>query len=1331
MNRTLLTICCIIGCLLSSAAQDNSFKYYFRNISRKDGLSQTDIKAILQDSYGFMWFGTRNKLNRYDGHNFRIFDCYDAETNTRNNNISSLFEDAERHLWIGTDNGVYVFDPMTEKFSFINDSTETGVTMNDWVSAIKSDNEGNMWIILPNQGVFRYRKGTPLRLYTFGNCNIPSLGTPQCMIIDQSGRLWIGTNGHGIYLYNKTTDSFTQYLGNQNGETLTYENIYKMCDYGEDIIIGVHEGKLRKFNKRKNTLTDVDAPEVHYKVIREIACYDEEIWVGTQAGVYVVNEQKKSVDHIYNDPMCSYSLSDNQIGGGIYRDDEGGIWIGTNMGGINYLPRHNIEFRRHIPLNRKYSISSKRTRELVEDAKGNIWIGTENAGVNIYNPKTGQFRNIERDTRGNLSSEKTLALLRTDNNIWVGFFKNGLDIINGDNLSSRHYTGEQLGLNESSIYAMCEDSKGNIWIGNGWGVYVGNRRTMQFERQSQFGDSYIFDIIEDADGHIWVATMGKGVFHYNPHDGSLQHFTHNINDSTSLSSNSVSNITETMTGEIWLSTDRGGICRYNKESNNFTSFSVKKGLPDDTAYKILEDKDHNLWFGTNNGLVKFNPQTYTSQTYTTNDGLPGNQFNYKSALATGSGLFYFGCSEGLISFDPYKSSKNRCIPQIVITKLLINNEEILPRGENSPLEKSILYTDELTLHYSRASIGFEFAALSFTEPQANMYAYKMENVDDEWNYTHKIHTATYANLSPGKYTFKVRGANNAGVWNNDERTLRITILPPWWSSPLAYSGYIALIIISVATLFLRYKRKSEARAKGRLILIENEKEKELYRAKVEFFTHIAHEIRTPVTLINGPLEQMEKMDIDDTSVRKCIKIMRKSTSELLSLINQLLDFRKVDSNKMQMNFAPVNTVEILNDVYQQFLSTLPEKKEMSLILPEKDVYISADRHSLTKIFNNLFSNASRYSDVYIEIRVQTNGENVDIQFINDGDVIPEEQRERIFDPFYQMKKNENQLSSSGIGLSLARSLVEMHHGKLVYQEQEGLNCFVLSIPTIPAPVITTPETDAPNGPEENENKLYDETILLVEDNAELLSFLVDALQPYFAIEQATDGVMALEILESKNIDLVISDIMMPRMDGFELCRNIKSNIEYSHIPVILLTAKNDLDSKVKGVKIGAEAYIEKPFSFEYLLAQISSLIENRKREKEAFMRKPSLFASPSNICKADEELLNRIISVIEENLTNVNFGVEMLSEVVCLSRSSLHRKIKALAGTSPTDFIRLVRLKKSVELINEGSYRIGEVCFLVGINSPSYFIKLFQKQFGMTPKEFEKQARQNNEEKEK
>lgn len=1320
----------LFACLCLHAETDFDANYYFSRVASESGLSQVNVKSVLQDSYGFMWFGTRNHLNRYDGIRMKTFDCFDPVLRCGNNNISSLYEDGSRKMWVGTDKGIYIFDPVHESFSFFNDSTASGVKITDWVSDIQSDSDDNIWIVIPNEGLFRYYTPTgELFHYTIGNTVMPNLsGNPQCMCVEKNGAVWVGTNGDGVYSYDKQTDSFIQYLGDNNGESLRAENIYTMCDYGEELVLGIHEGRLRKLNKRRNTLTDVNAPEVHYKIIRHVIRHDDELWVGTESGLYIINELKKTVINLQEDPMYLHSLSDNVIEK-IYKDRENGIWIGTRFGGANYLARKGINFECYVPLSiSENSIASRRLRELKEDKNGNIWIASEESGLTIFNPKTKIFKKVgEKEGIDRYKNSKVLGLFLDETQAWVGFFKNGMDVIQVPHFRFTHYTGEDINLDESSVYAICEDRFGKIWLGNGWGVFRGDKEKKDFSRLDQFGLSYVYDIMEDSKGYIWVATLGNGVFRYNQATDELVHYIHNMDDSLSLSSNSVSDITETMLGDIWFSTDRGGICRYNRNTDNFTSFWIEDGLPDDVSYKIIEDKENNLWFGTNNGLVKFDPATARIKVFSEKDGLPIHAFNYKSALASSTGKFYFGGLNGLLSFDPYLFDENKFVPPVYITRFSIFNKEVDIYTENSPLDKSIIHTRKIKLPHDQSSIGFDFVALSYAAPKANKYAYMMEGVDKDWTYTTTSQSVSYGKLPPGNYTFRVKASNNDGVWNEEGISVEVEILPPWWSSNAALIIYIILMGAFFYYIINRYIRRTERRQNEKQKLFESEKEKELYSSKVEFFTNIAHEIRTPVTLINGPLESMLEMDIQDPEINKSLKIMSKNTSDLLGLVNQLLDFRKVDSNKFLLNASVQNVSGFLREIYASFEPVaFQQDRAMTLLLPQEDIFFSFDKAALSKVINNLFSNALRYSERCIEVELTLENDTVFIKVRNDGDLVAPDAREKIFDPFFQENKHRNNPSSSGIGLSLARSLTELHHGNLYYDEYQGLNEFVIELPLKDAEKENCEEHIPEDDYILSENELHNEkqnaeVILLVEDNVDMLSFIADKLQKQFVVEKAVNGVEALLILNDKNIDLVLTDIMMPEMDGFTLCKSIKENLEYSHIPVVLVTAKNDLESKIHGLEMGADAYVEKPFSMSHLIAQLTTLLNNRRREKEAFMRKPFLPIQNIGMNKADEEFVQKIITTIEENITDPDFSVERLAESVFMSRSNLHRKIKALTELTSIDFIRLIRLKKAAELIQSGKYRISEVCYLVGINSPSYFIKLFQKQFGMTPKEFAKQ----------
>lgn len=1320
MNRTILII--FITCLISfDISADN---YYFSKIDGNSGLSQNNVKSIYQDSYGFMWFGTRNRLNRYDGASLKVFDCYDYNAQKGNNNISAIFESPDKKLWLGTDKGIFIFDPITEKFSSFDIKTIHGTTIVEWVADIQQD-QNNIWIVVPNQGVFRYDMvANKLHMYTVVKDLRPSISNPQCIAIEKNGRVWIGSNGSGIFLYNSSNDTFTQYLGNTDGKlSLEGKNIYTICHDNDYLLVGIHEEKLLKLDKRRNILKDMNTPQIENKIIRHITkLNDSEVWVATQSGLYIINEELQTIDHVKEDPLNTHSLSDNFIEK-IYQDKEGGIWIGTNFSGVNYLPNRNNKFEKYFPVSEKGSINSKRIREMKEDKNGNIWIGTEDAGISVYNPVSHNFNAIN-----NSFYRQTLALLIQDSKIWVGYFKNGLDIIQSPSNTVRHYSASEMGLNEESIFALCEDRYGKIWLGNAWGVFVAEKDMIKFKRLDIFGLSYIYDIIEDSEGYIWVATMGNGVFQYDQKQDILTH--HTAEGGNSLSSNAVSSITEDHLGQIWFSTDRGGICVYNKKLKKFESFSIKDGLPDDVAYKILEDKEHNLWFGTNQGLVKFNPENKQVRVFTQNEGLLSNQFNYKSGLITSSGKLYFGCMEGMIAFKPEEFKEKKFMPPVYITKLSIFNKEISPNTADSPIKKSIEHTDKITLPHYQSNITLDFISLSYTAPQANMYAYKMDNIDMDWIYTQNNHSASYSKLPPGKYIFRVKGTNNDGLWNENGASLEIIILPPWWASNSAYLIYFVvfftILYYSLRVSLKKYKKRNEEQQK----LFEIEKERELYEAKVDFFTDIAHEIRTPVTLISGPLESIIEMDLPNENVKRNLSFIKQNTNSLLELINQLLDFRKVDSHKFLLSFRSTDINLLLKEIIDRFQPQANASKKILKLqfLNEESTSAIVDREGILKIVTNLLSNAIKYSKHEIEVSLIHDETYFTIQVSNDGESIPDELKEKIFEPFFQVKALNRETTGSGIGLSLARSLAELHEGYLFYTSTSDKNNFILKIPLSQESINKQEEIPSTSDyileqEETLTRKRQSESVLVVEDNPDMLSFIADKLDETYTVERAKNGIEAQKILQLKSIDIVVSDIMMPEMDGFELCEFIKSDIEYSHIIVILLTAKNDLNSKIKGLEIGADAYVEKPFSFQYLQTLLTSLMNNRRREIELFLKKPFLPIQQSNMNKADEQFLNKIIEIINENITDSNFNVESLADLIHMSRSSLHRKLKSTIDTTPTDFIRLVRLQEAAKLIQEGKYRINEICYLVGINSPSYFIKLFQSQYGMTPKEFEKQQK--------
>ena len=1296
-----------------------SKELYFSKIGGDDGLSESNVKTIIQDSYGFIWFGTKNGLDRYDGKQIKTFDIYDPTTGKNDRNVAVLLEDDNKTLWIGTDIGIFTFDPVSEHFRFFQHLTNEGEPLSNWVSDIKKDHQGNIWIVIPGQGMFKYIPSADKLVEYRLTEDQDSKRSPQCIHLSEDGGIWVGSNGMGIFAYNEKEDKFTQYLRDKQGNSLQDMNVYTLCEYRNRLIIGIHEGMLLQWNIKEDVLSPFNATEIHYTIIRQVKAYNDDLFIATQAGLFVYNESQKSLTRYREDDLNPYSLSDNIICS-IYKDRENGIWIGTLLGGINYAASRNVEFEKYIPSSHPNSLSTKKIRELREDKNGNIWIGTENGGVNIFNPQDKSFKLLE----GTKNRTTNLALFDDGDKMFVGYFKRGLSIADIHTQKVKHYTQEDFGLNEGSICALFKDSQGQYWLGNADVVYLSKDGGLKFEQRRDIANGYVYDIQEDLDGNIWFSTIGTGVYCYNLTSKQSKQYLHFDDNPQSLSSNSVSSITVDPKGIVWFSTDRGGICRYNKEQDNFTTYSVEDGFPDNVAYKILVDKQYNLWFGTNKGLVKFNPNTKAVRVFTKSDGLLGNQFSYKSALASKDGLFYFGGTDGLIAFDPYYEVKNNDSPPVFITRMYIYNEEVNTGDENSPLTQSLVHTKEIRLNYKQSNIRFDFAVLSYAAPVANIYAYKMDGIDRDWVYTHN-QSAFYSQLPPGKYILHVKGVNPDGVWDDTRASISIIITPPWWKSTYAYTFYL-LIIFSVLYSLLRYfNKKKEQKNLQAQKLFEIKKEHELYRAKVDFFTSIAHEIKTPLSLIKGPIEEVNKMPIEDKRVQKSLQVMELNTNRLLNLVNQLLDFRKIEANKVTLSFVRENVNDLIEETVIRFEpAILANSKKLSLTLPNETLYAPIDKEGVTKIISNLLNNALKYATHSIQLVLQKEESTLSIHVISDSKAISANQQEKIFEPFYQLLSNRESASGVGIGLSLARSIAELHSGSLKLQiDSNGHNDFVLSLPLHQDNVINIDRNEVEQTIEilsdiEPPQSKRGYTVMVVDDNREIVHFLVDRLSDKFIVITAHNGQEAIEKLKETNVHLIISDVMMPVMDGLDLCRYVKGQLEYSHIPVILLTAKNDMDSKIEGLETGADAYLEKPFSFSYLVAQVVNLLKNKEQEQNAFAKRPFFLAYNLKMNKADEEFMNKVLGHIYANMSDESLNVERLADLLAISRSVLHKKIKNLVDMAPGDFIRVIRLKRAAELIQEGKLSMAEISENIGISSPSYFSKLFYKQFGITPKAF-------------
>jgi signal transduction histidine kinase/DNA-binding response OmpR family regulator len=788
---------------------------------------------------------------------------------------------------------------------------------------------------------------------------------------------------------------------------------------------------------------------------------------------------------------------------------------------------------------------------------------------------------------------------------------------------------------------------------------------------------------------------------------------------------------------IWFCTE-SGLCYLDAVSRKIIRYTGVPELRDNQVFKVLQDDSGVLWISTSRGLISLDPVTGQAKVFGNENGLLSDQFNYNSAFKDRNGRLYFGTVKGMISFNPSSLVENKIVPPVYITGIQINNQDPDLTDPGSPLRQTIQYSKKITLPYNSSNITIEAAALSYSMPALNAYTYKMEGLDKDWTTIETNRKIYYTKLQPGHYTFKIKGSNGDKLWNNHVTQLNIRVLPPWWGSWWAYIIY-AMAILGIGFIIFRYYYLAMTEKSQRLIkTLEIEKEREVYNAKIEFFTNVTHEIRTPLTLIKLPIEKLLKSSSKDAKLHEHLTMIEKNTNRLIHLTNQLLDFRKAEANNYTLNFVRTDINDLLRQLFVTYKPIAEEKKlSFRLEIPRITLLAYVDAEALRKIIGNLLSNAIKYADHSISVKLlpfNSDDNLFHIEFRNDGFIIPYELKDKIFEPFFRLKETEK-MAGTGIGLPLSRSLAELHKGTLELKHPTGNNnLFLLSIPVHQETEIDLNEyetIESSGAAEEDEDVSYEgamheSSILIVEDNKEITRFLEKELHSTYNIFSATDGQEALQILSDQHIDLVISDIMMPVMDGIELSKSIKTNIEYSHIPIILLTARNTITSKIEGLESGADAYIEKPFVMEHLIAQISSLLSNRNHIKEYYAHSPLAHIRGVACTKADTSFLEDLQKVIDENIIDKDLDVDMLSRMMNMSRSSFYRKIKGLINLTPNELICISRLKIAAELLAKGNYKINEVANMVGYDQTSNFSRDFNKQFGVTPSHYVNNIAGNN-----
>lgn len=1008
------------------------------------------------------------------------------------------------------------------------------------------------------------------------------------------------------------------------------------------------------------------------------------------------------------------------------------MWLGSFFGGVNYYPKQYTYFNKIYPHSISDNELGERIREICADSSGHLWIGTEDKGLFRYDPESRKVESF----RHPYIYHNVHGLCPDGSYLWVGNYSKGLKRIDlRTNAVKSYKKGEGSNPHASDIndiFALCRTSSGDLLIGAPGGLIRYNHVADEFTRITEFNGVFIYDLHEDTEGNIWAASFARGLYRMDIRTGKWQNFRHDEKVAGSLPHDKLLSVFEDSRRQIWLTTQGRGFCRFDQTTQTFVTYDSKNGLPGNVVTQIVEDDSGIFWVATSKGLVRFDPVTAKMKVFTKANGLLTDQFNYRSGYKDKNGTIYFGSIKGLISFNPKTFTDNTFVPPVVITDFMIFNKKVPVGVEGSPLKQSITTSKEIELSADQNSFSFRIAALSYQSPEMNKLMYKMEGFDKGWYFANRQNLVTYSNLPYGSYTFMVRGSNSDGTWNGDIRMLRIRILPPFYLTVWAYVFYLLVAIGIVAYLILYFKRRSQQKHKAQMLRFEQDKEREFYTAKIDFFTNVAHEIRTPLTLIKAPLENILRRKTFEPEVKADLQIMDQNAERLLNLTNQLLDFRKAESSGFTLNIAENNIVALVERTFVRFTPLAKQKGlDFTLELPDEIFSSTVDREALTKIISNLLTNAVKYAGTYAHAKLSVEEGSFCFRICNDGRIIPFEAREEIFKPFVRYKEGKNVSTGTGIGLALARSLTEQHQGTLSMDDSSDHNCFILLIPIVHQADVCEmqePELSSTDYREEeetltktnlNSGKGRKPGVLIVEDNVDMLDFIVRQLLGDCQIFTAVNGVEGLKVLEQESVNLVVSDVMMPEMDGLELCEKIKSDLNHSHIPVILLTAKTSVQSKIEGLRTGADAYLEKPFSVEHLKASIDSLLSNREKMRQAFVNSPFISFNTMAMTKADEQFMKALDEVMQTNMAESEFCVDDMASAMNMSRSSLNRKIRGVLDMSPNDYIRIERLKKAANLLREKICKINEVCYMVGFNTPSYFTKCFLKQFGVLPKDFE------------
>lgn len=1342
----LAALCCA---QLSSQAQTGTIN--FTTLSTRDGLLSNSVNVIIKDRYGLMWFATDDGLNKFDGTNFTVYRYVPGDTTSlRTNEVLALHEDASGNLWVGTSGGgLSLYDRKKDLFKhYPTKAGTTTLTGNDVIRGICSDYRGRIWIA---QFSGLYMLDPVTQAITKQELR-DETGRPVKTILnsiyeDRTHRLWIATDD-GLFVYNLRSNTFRLYSNSKAASSgLTEGRIRTVAeDKWGNIWVGAAAG-LRKLKTDESAFIPYN-----YLSGVEINCISGDntglLWIGSTNGLYQYNIQLHSFSVFTPESHNHQSLSSKWVRC-MYIDQQGIYWFGTYQGGIckydKNLNLFNLTLSSSFQENRPNMAVITALTELNNKS---VLIGTDGNGLyefdrqkNRVSPVTFPLKNVAA------SSLNILSLLSTrTHKLYIGTYAQGL-IIKDQQTASYTQLVKGQGANDlpgNNIYCLFEDSKGNIWAGtNGDGIIVMNHDRI-IARYSPLPlrndvallpiNGYIRAIEEDANGNIWIGTHGGGIAVYQPATNKWTIYTQ---ENSRLPGNKIQSLHCDSKGRMWIGTF-SGLATFEPEKHLFTTFSEKDGLQNAMVYQIVEDLRGMIWFSTNTGISRFDMNTKSFRNFTHLNGLQNSNFVRGAGLQLTGGELLFAGLEGFNHFYPDRLTVNRNVPPIILTDLKISNKSV-QAGNDAPISAHISAASKIQLNYKQ-NFALSFVALNYTIPKQNHYAYKLDGFDKDWNYIGTANIASYTNLDPGEYIFRVKASNNDGIWSTQDTSIKIYVKPPFWRTTYAWFLY-ALAIIGIL-LFSRYKGISRIRKKFALEQERQEAKRaqELNAMKLKFLTNLSHDFRTPISLIMGPVDQLIGGEGNPGKFEK-LMMVRRNARRLLNLVNQLLDFRKMEEHELRLQLSKGEFISFVKELTESFRD-MSERKQIhftfATCIDRLDVFF--DRDKMERIFFNLLSNAFKFTlaggHITIDLQKAESSDDqqytvVSIHIADTGIGIAADKQKLIFDRFFQQHTDASVLNQgTGIGLSITKEFVKLHGGTIQVQTEPGKgSVFILQIPlkrVYEPAVASSPVVQSKPEVQEKRKLNHEMSVLLVEDNDDFRFYLKDNLQKNYKVIEAINGKEGWQKALSQHPQLIVSDVSMPEMDGIELITKLKSDKRTSHIPVILLTAITAQEQQIKGLETGANDYITKPFDFEVLNAKIKNLLHLQSTMQHTYSKQIKLITPEVEIESADEKLLTQITLYLENNLTNSQLSVESLSKQIGMSRTSLYVKVLELTGETPVEYIRSFRLNKATELMEKSNMTIAEIAYHVGFATPNYFAKSFKLKFNMLPSEFIAKVRKQN-----